>query len=173
MTDTAQGSPAVRRFVVAAVPGALVSWSVGFELGAFDVVSYRRVFAIFVVCAVVLVATFLWPSTGFATSWWSRGILALPVAYIGADALLLTDSVLVAGALAAAIVLTLPYAAWVVARMLGSDLFALSRREQVATVAVVVAIGLMGFYVGVENDRFLSCRDFEHMGDFVPEDCAP
>ena len=120
----------------------------------------------------MLVATFVWPTPGSTTSWWSRTILALPAIYIAADALFLTESVVVANVLAIALVLTLPYASWVVAQMIGSDLFSLARREQLATVGVALAIGLMGFYVGVENDHFVSCRDFERMGDYVPDDCA-
>lgn len=173
MTDRSQDSLPVRRFILAALPASLVSWSLGFDLGAFDTVSYHRVFSVFVVCAVVLVATFLWPSGDFPTSSWSRIVLALPVVYIIADALWLTESVLVANVLSAAIVLTLPYAAWVVGRLVGSDLIALSRREQVAIASLFVVIGLAGFYVGADNDRFLSCRDFEHMGDYVPANCSP
>lgn len=155
------------------MPAALVSWSLGFDLGAFDAVSYHRVFSVFVVCVVVLVATFLWPADDFSTSVWSRLVLALPVVYVVADALLLTESVLVANVLSALIVLTLPYAAWVVGKLVGSDLIALSRREQVAIVSLVVAIGIAGFYVGADNYRFLSCRDFERMGDYVPANCSP
>ncbi len=172
VTDVGRESPPARRFVVAAIPSALISWNVGFELGAFDIVSYHRLHSIFVVCIVVLIATFVWPTAGFATSWSSRVILALPAVYIVADALLLTDSVLVANVLTTAIVLTLPYAAWVVTRIVGSDVLSLSRREQVATVAVVAAVGLMGLYVGIENDRFLTCRDFERMGEYLPDDCS-
>lgn len=144
----------------------------GFELGAFDIVSYRRVFAVFVVCTVVLVATFVWPTAEFATSWWSRMVLAFPIVYVVADTLWLTEWVVVANGLSAAIMLTLPFAAWVIARMIGSDVLSLTRREQVATIAVVVAVGVMGFYIGTENDRFLTCRDFERMGEFVPTGCT-
>ena len=172
MSEQVDGRSAARGFVVAAIPGALISWNVGFELGAFDVVSYRRVFSVFVVCAVVLVATFVWPADGVARSWWSRLILALPFVYIVSDALLLTDSVAVRNVLTAALVLTLPYAVWVIGRLLGSDLFLLSRRERAATLIVVLLVGLMGFYVGTANERFLTCRDFERMGDYIPEDCA-
>jgi hypothetical protein len=61
----------------------------------------------------------------------------------------------------------------VIARLLGSDLFALSRREQIVTFAVVVLLGLTGFYVGTTNERFLTSRDFERAGDYIPQDCAP
>jgi hypothetical protein len=173
MSEALDERSAALAFVAAAIPGALIAWNVGFELGAFDVVSYRRTFSIFVVCTVVLVATFVWPAGGLASSWWSRLILALPFVYIVSDALLLTDSATVSNVLTAALVLTLPYAVWVIARLLGSDLFALSRREQIVTFAFVVLLGLTGFYVGTTNERFLTCRDFERAGDYIPQDCAP
>ncbi|MGA9278954.1 hypothetical protein [Ilumatobacter sp.] len=172
MSGAGDPQSAALAFVVAAIPGALIAWGVGFELGAFDVVSYQRTFSIFVVCTVVFVATFVLPD-GLASSWWSRLILALPFLYIVSDALLLTDSATVSNVLTAALILTLPYAVWVIARLLGRDLFALSRREQAVTFAVVVLVGLAGFYVGTANERFLTCRDFERAGDFVPQGCAP
>jgi hypothetical protein len=161
-----------RTFVIVTTPAALAAWQVGFELGAFDVIAYRRVFAVFVVSAVVLIATFILPDGGFATSAWSRLILSLPLVYLAADIVFLTESTIVATVLGGALLLTLPYAAWVAARLMGFEFFSLARREQVAAVALVVLIGVLGWYVGRYNNHFLTCRDFVRMGDFEPANCA-
>jgi hypothetical protein len=158
--------------VLVTTPMALVAWQVGFELGAFDVIAYRRIFAVFVVSIVVLIATFMAPDRGFASSWWSRLILSLPLVYLLADVTKLTDSTLVANLLGGAILLTFPYVAWVGARLMGFNFFALARRDRVAAVVAVVILGILGWYVGSNNNRFVTCRDFVRMGDYVPTNCA-
>ncbi|MDH4278930.1 MAG: hypothetical protein OEZ14_07090 [Acidimicrobiia bacterium] len=153
-------------------PAALTAWQVGFEFGAFDVIAYRRVFAVFVVSTVVLVATFIAPDSGFATTAWSRLVLSLPLVYVAADITLLTESTLVTNVLSATILLTGPYIVWVAARLMGFEFFRLAQREQAAALVLVVTIGVLGWYVGHNNSRFLTCRDFVRMGDFVPDNCV-
>jgi len=172
MAATPAPDPKVRTFVLVSAPAALAAWQVGFELGAFDVISYRRIFAVFVVSAVVLVATFIAPDSGFATSQRSRLILSLPLLYLAADITLLTESTLVVNLLGGAVLLTLPYVVWVAARLMGFEFFTLDRVEQLAVAGLVLMIGLLGWYVGAKNDRFLTCRDFERMGDFEPANCV-
>ncbi len=58
----------VRTFVVVPMPAALVAWQIGFEFGAFGVITYGRVFAVFVLSTVIFVATFIAPDRGFATT---------------------------------------------------------------------------------------------------------
>ena len=161
-----------RTFVLISTPAALVAWQVGFEYGAFDIIAYRRIFAVFVISLVVLIATFVSAQSGFATSTWSRLILSLPMVYIAADLTSLTTSAIVVNALGAAILLTSPYVVWVAARLMGFEFFTLTRREQLAIVALVMMIGILGWYVGHNNDHFLTCRDFVRMGDFEPANCA-
>lgn len=135
-------------------------------------IAYRRIFAVFVVSTVVLVATFMAPHSGFASSWWSRLILSLPLMYVLADVTTLTDSTVVSNLLGGAILLTFPYVVWVGAQLMGFSFFALARRDQIAAVALVVMLGILGWYVGNNNSRFVTCRDFVRMGDYVPANCA-
>ena len=162
----------VRTFVLVLTPAALVAWQVGFELGAFDVVAYGRIFAVFVVSIVVLTATFVAPDSGFASSWWSRLILSLPLVYLLADVADLTESRFVTNLLGVAILLTFPYVIWVAGQLMGFEFFALARRDRIAVVVLVAMLGVFGWYVGQNNERFVTCRDFIRMGDYVPENCA-
>ena len=161
----------IRGFVLVTVPGALVAWSIGFEFGAFDNVSYQRVFAVFVVSTVVLLATFVAADEGTHSSAVRRLALAAPLVYVVLDALFLDESGPVSRTLGLAVVATLPYALWVAARLMGVAYFELDRRTQVAVVLTIAVIGACGLYVGANNDRFVTCRDFERSGDYLPENC--
>ena len=51
-----------------------------------------------------------------------------------------------------------------------TSLASMSRR---AVSALVIGIFLVGLYVGVGHDRFITCEDFARAGDYVPENCRP
>ena len=42
----------------------------------------------------------------------------------------------------------------------------------IGVLAVVVVIGVAGWYIGSNNDRFLTCDDFKVAGSDQPENCA-
>ena len=54
---------------------------------------------------------------------------------------------------------------------MGVAYFELGRRTQAAVVLTIAVIGACGLYVGANNDRFVTCRDFERSGDYQPENC--
>ena len=60
----------------------------------------------------------------------------------------------------------------VLVRLLDTDWLSLPRRERLLATVVIVGIGLAGLYVGHANERFVTCREFERVGDYVPGDCA-
>ncbi len=160
-----------RRFMFVTIAGALIAWEIGFEFGAFDTISYRRIFAVFVVSTVVLLATIVANDDTFATSNVSRLILGLPFLYLLADVAFLTSVEVIARVLQVAILVSFPYAVYVIARLIDRDFFTLPRWERTISAVAVVTIGLIGFYVGEEHPRFLACEDFERIGDYVPSDC--
>lgn len=174
MTISAESTAAVTRtFIMVTIAGALVAWDIGFDYGAFETVSYRRFFTVFVVSTVVLIATVVRNDETFATSPVSRVVLGLPLAYFVADLLFLTVSQTVVFLLNVAIFITFPYTLYVIARLLDRDFLTLPRREQLVAAAVVLLLGFAGYYIGYENHRFLSCSDFERVGDYQPENCTP
>jgi len=179
MTDddaaTLKGEPSAltRTFMVVTIAGSLVAWDIGFDMGAFETISYRRLFTVFVVSTVVLLTTFVRNDETLATSPFSRVILGLPLAYLAADMTFLTVSQALVDALNVAIIATFPWTLYVVARLVDRDYFTLPRREQIIAVVAVLLIGLAGLYVGDAHTRFLSCDDFARSGDYQPEDCTP
>ncbi|MEM7139726.1 MAG: hypothetical protein AAF548_01760 [Actinomycetota bacterium] len=173
-TDTDENHAAISRtFLVVCVAGALVAWELGFELGAFENVSYRRLFAVCVVSTVCLVATYVTEQDGLVTTWWTRLVLALPAAYILADFLFLTATQGVADLLVLAILISFPYTLYVLVIMFDDDFWRLPRRLQVIAAITVVATALVGFYVGATHENFLTCDDFARVGDYLPDNCTP
>lgn len=172
--EVLDGEPSAltRSFMVVTIAGALVAWDIGFDLGAFETVSYRRVFTVFVVSTVVLLTTFVRNDETLATSPFSRVILGLPLAYLFADMTFLTVSQNVVDALNIAIIATFPWTLYVIARLVDRDYFLMPRREQIIALVAVVLIGLAGLYIGNGHERFLTCDDFARSGDFQPENCA-
>ena len=121
----------------------------------------------------MLIATFVADDDTFVTSVLSRAILSLPLAYVIADMAFLTESQALVDIFSAAVLITFPYALYVIAELLGSDYFRLPRMQQFVATATIVAIALLGLYVGKANDRFLTCDDFERIGDSQPVNCQP
>ena len=177
MTD-ADAAPAPRRatttqiFLLVTIGGSLVAIDVGYDLGAFETINYRRIFPIFVVSTVALLASFLTDGPEVTDAKRTRVILALPALYLVADMAQLTDQRAVYVVLAAAIVITLPFTAYIVARMVDLDFFHLPRRLQAIAAATLLAMFLAGLYVGANHPRFFECEDFELAGDYVPENCT-
>ena len=171
--DATDANQRIRSFVLVTVPGALVAWHIGFEIGAFDTVAYQRVFSVFVVSRVVLLASFVAAADGTHSSAVRRFALATPLLYLVVDLLFLDESPIVSKVLGIAVIATLPYALWVAARLMGVAYFELSRRDQIAVVVSIVVIGAGGLYVGANHDRFVTCSDFERAGDYLPENCRP
>ena len=173
MTDAPSTTAAARTFLLVTIAGSLTAWEIGFEYGAFDTVSYRRVFAVFIVSSVVLIATIVADDDTFATSVVSRAILGLPLLYLLADITFLTESQTVSDVLGIAVLASFPYTVWVVARILGTDYFTMPIKHQLVAAATVTCVAAAGWYVGDQNDRFLICSDFERVGDYQPTNCQP
>ena len=177
MTEAETGSAPRRAtvtqiFLLVTIGGSLVAIDVGYDLGAFETINYRRIFPIFVISTVALLASFLTDGPEVTDAKRTRIILALPAIYLVADMLQLTNSRGVYLVLASAIVVTLLFTAYIVARMVDLDFFHLPRRLQIVAAITLLAMFGAGFYVGTNHPRFFECEDFELAGDFVPEDCT-
>lgn len=181
-TETTADPSAVGRygpFAIAVVTISLVVFPIAFNLGAFGQVFYDDMFR-FVVAAtaglgVSLLAT---PYTGWRR-WFTNVALGAPALWFilatlftesTADAA--TNAFLGPFALVVAVV-SVP----TVLRML-IDMFVPGFRSYtdarllVGGVGVVVVIGLSGWFIGLRNDRFLTCDDFKVAGSDQPENCA-
>lgn len=159
-------------FLLVTIGGSLVAFDLGYDLGALGTINYRRIFPIFVISTVALVASFFTDGPEVTDARLTRIILALPALYLAADVAHFTNERAVYLTMGAAVVVALPFTAYIVARMVDLDLFRLPRRLQMVAAATLAAMFLAGLYVGTNHTRFVQCTDFELAGDYVPENCS-
>ncbi|MEM9202133.1 MAG: hypothetical protein AAGC53_10750 [Actinomycetota bacterium] len=169
---TPRRATAAQIFLLVTVGGSLVAIDIGYDFGAFGTINYRRIFPIFVISTVALIASFVTDGPEVTDAKRTRAILALPALYLLADMVQVTDAEPVYIGFVIVIVATLPFTLYIVARMANLDFFQLNRRLQFIAAVTLVAMLLAGLYVGANHPRFFECADFELAGDYVPENCT-
>ena len=172
--------PEIRTFVLGTVALSTTTWNIAFNLGAYRTVFYRNLFVVWVTVTTIFLVTLLTRKREVPVPWWGKvimlvptaGIILLPLAAgIGQDTLwepaALTVSVF-------AVLICLPYALYVAVRIINADLLDLPEmRLKVLLVAIVLIVGLIGLWMGANNDLFLTCGDFKIAGDELPANCRP
>lgn len=161
-----------RTFVVLAVAAGFTAWDLGFDLGAFENVDHRRFWAIWLLCTIALVASYLFRDTDFGRIGQWRLVLAVPSVWLVLDLVVIDDNPTVAFVLIAISAIAVPLALMLLVELLAPDFFTLAIPRQLALAGLVVAIFAVGLYVGSSHERFLTCTDFARAGDFVPENCV-
>ena len=162
-----------RTFLLITATASLTAWDIGWDLGAFEVVNYNRVFALGVISSVLF--AFSWTSMAgpLVRTASARFATGLPAAYFAADWFLRTDSRLVVSVFFTVWLLLSPYTILLLARALGGDFFSLRVRYRWVASTIVAIVLIAGFSSGTTHDRFIECEDFARAGDFVPENCNP
>jgi hypothetical protein len=158
-----------RTFLLILIGGALTAWEIGFELGAFDTVLYRRLFAVFVMSTAALVASVANENDENRVPLLGKCVLALPLLMVLVDITIDEDQL--TRALYWIVAATSPYPIYVIAKLLGGDFFGLTRRLQIIAVVTIIGIGGVGWYMGYANDHFVTCEDFERAGEYQPSNC--
>ncbi len=101
---------------------------------------------------------------------WLALALATPTP-VGADEAVLLA--LIGDVAALAIVVTLPFTLWVLARIVWPDLGASTPLHlRLVTVAVVLGVGAASIGLGSLHSRFLTCEDFTISGNSEPPGCV-
>lgn len=161
-----------RTFIVLAVAAAFTTWDIGFDLGAFDNINHRHIWAIWILCTVALATSLLFRGTELQRIGHWRIVLAVPSLWLFADFTLTGNSEAITTVLTVISAATIPVALYVLLGLLAGDFFTLTRRSQTALIALTLAVFIVGIYVGTGHDRFLTCDDFARAGDYIPQDCA-
>ena len=162
-----------------AVTLGLITWPIAFNLGAYGEVFYTDVFRVVVASTILFVVTCVKPVYPAPWIWLVRAALIAPMLWLVAAGW-------VEGSTSAALDRPL-FVFWMVLILLVSvpitlrllvDMFmpeltmATSRRVLWSIVALAVVVGVIGFVVGRENDRFLTCADFSVAGSAEPDNCT-
>ncbi len=164
-------SPAARTFVVTAIGASLAAFNLGFDLGAFENVDHRKIWAIWVISTVALVASYLFRDSDYHLGGQWRFVLLVPSLWLIADVLIADGSAVIA--LLVLSIMTLPFAGYILIRLVAGDFVSLTPRLRTALVVTAVGVFAVGWYVGDGHARFLTCDDFARSGEFVPDNCTP
>ncbi len=155
---------------------ASVAFAIGFRLGAFGVVFFDQLLAVWVISTVILLAsvvTDLPPKT-----WPRRLVLLVPSLWIVAawidntysfdrsERIVFTLTVVVT-------MFVLPLVAWILITAINPEFADLPGRRKGIVVGTVGLVIIIGFAMGARNDTFLNCGDFKISGNDLPANCLP
>jgi len=161
--------------LLVAVGSATVSFMVGFNFGAFDVIFFDQMLAIWVIATIVFVGSIV---SDLPPSTWSRRlILLLPSLWLLAawldNSADIGNSERIASLLTLVVtVVAFPFVAWILVTAINTDFADLPGRNRAAVIAAVGLSLVIGFGIGARNDFLLNCDDFKISGNDLPENCV-
>lgn len=170
-----EATPSDRASLLIAVAASSGAFAIGFNLGAFGVVFFDRLLAIWVVASIVLLASFVtdlpprrWPGRlvlAVPSLWMVLALLSDPAGEDAASQLVFAVTLVVT-------LVTLPFIAWSLLSALKPDVLDLPRRHRIALAGAVVGFALVGLGIGARNDLLLTCDDFKLSGNDLPANCV-
>jgi hypothetical protein len=169
-------TPSDRATLLITAGSATVAFSVGFNLGAFGVIFFGQLLAIWVISTVVFVGSLV--SDLPPDTWPRRLVLLVPTLWIIAAWIdsnyAFNRSERFAFALTVLVTLVvLPIVAWVLVTVVNSDFAELPGTKKGIVIATVGLFIIIGFAFGARNDMFLDCEDFKISGNDLPANCVP
>jgi len=164
---------------VAAVTLGLLTWPIAFNLGAYGEIFYTNIFQVVVASSILLGIVVVNDAPATPWKWPVRAALAGPVVWMLASAYVtgstteaLNRPVFVLS-FALILVVSVPLTLRLLVDVTMPELSRTrSRRVTVFVIALVFVVGIVGFVVGREHPRFMTCNDFKVAGSDEPEDCA-
>jgi hypothetical protein len=174
MDDNMEATPSDRAALLITAASASFAFTIGFNLGAFGVIFFDQLLAVWVISTVVFAGSLvgsLPPRT-----WPRRLILLLPTLWIVAawvdNTFGLTTGDRVAFTLTVAVtIIALPFVAWILITVINADFANLPRGRKGVVMAAVGLFMIIGFVIGARNDMFLNCGDFTISGNDLPANC--
>jgi hypothetical protein len=161
---------------VAVVAAALVVWWPAFDLGAYGVIFFQQLLALWAASTAIFLVS-LTAGRRDRVSWPRRLALLLPslwlvlaivVPEIGAEPLSRALFYL-------AVVLTLagtPFLAALLLRVTIEGYEEIPNRRRLLAAGVVGIVAIASFGLGSFNNRFLTCNDFVISGNDTPQNCS-
>lgn len=166
-------SAAARTFVVTATGASLAAFNLGFDLGAFENIDHRKIWAVWVICTVALISSYLFRDEDYRLGGHWRFVLLVPSFWLIADIFTVIGSDVIVIILLVLSILALPFAGYILIRLVAGDFVALTPTLRAALVATAIGVFAVGWYVGDGHPRFLSCNDFALAGEYTPDNCTP
>lgn len=168
----------IRSAILISVACSFFAFDLGFEFGVHGTIYFEKVFFVWSVSLSMLlifiiipkkrlpVPPSLWIATAIPTLWVLIGLAERAAT----DELLIRHFLTVLGFVA--VLGCIPYLAIVLASVIYPDFTKMA--GTLPKIGITVVIGVMvtvGYLVGSNHQRFLTCDDFELSGQYVPEDC--
>lgn len=181
---TAGDPPAAPRrlngpLALAAITLGLLTWPIAFNLGAYGEIFYTNIFQVVVASAILLVIVVVNDAVDGPRRWIVRSALAAPMVWLLAAGYVVgstseaLDRPVFAVSLGVILAVSVPLTLRLLVDVAMPELsLAGSRRMTLSIVALVVVLGVIGFAVGRQHPRFMTCSDFAIAGSAEPEGCA-
>ncbi len=154
---------------------ASVAFTVGFNLGAFGVVFFDKLLAVWVIATVIFVGSIV--SDLPPRTWPRRLVLLVPslwliAAWIDNAYSFDSDERIVFALTVAVTMFVLPVVGWILITTINSDFAELPGRKKGIVIATVGLALIIGFGIGARNDLLLNCGDFKISGNDLPANCV-
>jgi hypothetical protein len=171
-----EATPSDRATLLITAGSASVAFTVGFNLGAFGVVFFDQLLAVWVIATVVLAASMT--SNLPPRTWPRRLVLLIPslwliAAWIDNEFSFNNDERIVFALTVAVTMFVLPIVAWILITAINPDFAELPGRKKGIVIATVGLFLIIGFGIGARNDLLLNCGDFKISGNDLPANCVP
>jgi len=169
-------TPSDRATLLITAGSATVAFAVGFNMGAFGVIFFGQLLAIWVIATVVLVGSLV--SDLPPDTWPRRLVLLVPslwiiAAWVDSNYSFNRSERFVFAMTVIVTLIVLPAVAWVLVTVVNTDFAELPGRKKGIVIATVGLFIIIGFAFGARNDMFLDCEDFKISGNDLPANCVP
>jgi ABC-type uncharacterized transport system permease subunit len=169
-------TPSGRATLLITAGSATVAFAVGFNIGAFGVIFFGQLLAIWVIATVVLVGSLV--SDLPPDTWPRRLVLLVPslwiiAAWIDSNYSFNRSERFVFALTVIMTLIVLPAVAWVLVTVVNTDFAELPGRNKGIVIVTVGIFIVIGFAFGARNDMFLDCEDFKISGNDLPANCVP
>ena len=169
-------TPSDRATLLITAGSATVAFAVGFNMGAFGVIFFGQLLAIWVIATVVLVGSLV--SDLPPDTWPRRLVLLVPslwiiAAWVDSNYSFNRSERFVFAMTVIVTLIVLPAVAWILVTVVNTDFAELPGRKKGIVIATVGLFIIIGFAFGARNDMFLDCEDFKISGNDLRSNCVP
>lgn len=162
-----------------AVTLGLLTWPIAFNLGAYGEIFYDDIFRVVVAATILFVITLVRPAYPSPWIWVVRAALAAPMAWLlvaawaeGSTSAALDRPIFIVW-IVLILIVSVPLTLRMLIDMFMPELVAARGRKALWSIfSIVLIVGAIGFVVGRENPRFMTCADFAIAGSAEPDGCA-
>lgn len=167
----------VRNYYLSVTAASLTAWTLMFNLGVYGSVFFRTLFAIWVLCTSVFIATMMLPKHErplhglnlialLVPSLWMISFLFVPTLAEAEDSFQTITNLLTL-----LTIITMPNLGYAILVIVQGDTLQLPGRMLIAMVVIVLVVSSMGYWVGLNHHLFITCDEFTISGEFAPPTC--